>query len=202
MTTLTEESQRIRTGKFTGSECHKLMGAKGFGKTGETYIMEKVAEYLTGEPAKQDFTSAATDWGNRYEPEAKEYFTAATGQQIDPAHTLSNDLICGTPDGLLLPDGGIEIKCPFNAGNHVQNLLLTDQAEVRSERTEYYWQMMAYMLLTGAKTWKFCSYHPSFKDEKKMLILNISRDEAELTLLTNRLTEAKKLFDDMLGRIK
>lgn len=37
-----------RKGRFTASEVHKLMGIKGMGKTGETYVLEKVAEELGG----------------------------------------------------------------------------------------------------------------------------------------------------------
>ena len=42
----TDEWLSIRKGKFTASEIHKLMGQRGFGDTGMTYILEKVTEEL------------------------------------------------------------------------------------------------------------------------------------------------------------
>jgi len=200
MSTLTDAQLQTRNGEFTGSEIYKLMGAKGFGKTGETYIMEKVAEHLTGERATPEFSSAATAWGERYEPEAKAYFTAATGLQILPTDTLSNDLLCGTPDGLLAI-GGIEIKCPYNAGNHLQNLLLADAAALRDLRPEYYWQIYSYMWLTGRSVWKFVSYHPSFPDEKRMLILSVAIVQADMDLLQQRVQQAKVMFTEILSRL-
>lgn len=202
MTTLSLQSQNARTGRFTGSEIYKLMAPKGFGKTGETYIFEKASEFLTGERCIPEFSSAATAHGEKYEPEAKEYFTAATGIKILPSETLQNDLIAGTPDGLL--DGqqvGIEIKCPYNAGNHLKNLLLQDQVALFDLWPEYYWQVYAYMWLTGYAAWKFCSYHPNFPGEKRMLILNVTREEAVITAMKNRVTEAKLMFDNIIHKL-
>lgn len=200
MTTLSQQSQKIRTGKFTGSELHKLMGAKGFGKTGETYIMEKVAEALTGEKAMPEFDSAATRWGTEKEPEAKEYFTAATGIILQESDTLENDFIAGTPDAVAA-EYGIEIKCPYNAGNHLKNLLLPDAAAVKDQWPEYYWQMYAYMWLTGLQNWKFVSYHPSFPDEKRMIIISVPLVAADMAILQGRVTEAKLIFDNTLAKL-
>jgi hypothetical protein len=100
-TTLTEEQKQKRIGRFTASEIHKLMGVKGFGNTGETYIYEKVAEKLTGVPVKDEFSSAATSWGVEHEHEAKLYFQAATGLEIQESDTLElpEFNLAGTPDG-------------------------------------------------------------------------------------------------------
>ena len=44
-----DEWYEIRRGKFTASEIHKLMGVKGLGKTGLTYIDDVVADMLSDE---------------------------------------------------------------------------------------------------------------------------------------------------------
>lgn len=186
---------------FTGSEIYRLMGAKGLGKTGETYIFEKAAEFLTSQPAKPEFSAAATDWGNKYEGEAKQHFEAATGLKISESTTISNGLICGTPDGLLT-DCGIEIKCPYDSTNHLKNLIIVNQEELKDVRTEYYWQMVSYMWLTGLKAWKFCSYDPRFKEEKRMLIMNIQLIPEELKLLQNRVKQAKEIFDNIINSLE
>lgn len=201
-TTLTEEQKALRIGKFTGSEIYKLMEAKGLGKTGETYVFEKAAEFLTGQPIKPEFTAASTTWGVEHEGEAKAYFQAATGLIITPGKTLENEQIAGTPDGLLESQAcGFEIKCPFNSGNHLKNLSMSTALELLDLRPEYYWQIVSYMWLTGLERWKFCSYDPRFKEEKRMLILNIDLIPEHLTLLKNRVTEAKLIFDNIISKL-
>ncbi len=44
----------------------------------------------------------------------------------------------------------IEIKCPFNSGNHLQNFFITNNEQLKSKRTEYYWQMQMGMIAAGA----------------------------------------------------
>ena len=199
-TTLTKEQKALRIGKFTGSEVHKLMGVKGFGKTGETYIFEKAAEFLTGQPNKDEFSSASTQWGIDHETEAMLYFESATGQKIIPGTTLENDYIAGTPDGLL-QDCGFEIKCPFNSGNHLKNLSMQKAEDLLDLRPEYYWQCITYMWLTDFSKWKFCSYDPRFKEEKRMLILNIELNPTHLNLLKQRVTEAQLLFNNIISKL-
>ena len=202
MSTLTKEQREIRVGKFTGSEIYKIMGAKGFGKTGETYITEKAAEFLTGEPIRPEFTAASTQWGIDHELEAQLYFEAASGLKIAPCDVLDNGFIAGTPDGILV-DGncGFEIKCPYNSGNHLKNLLMATPEDLLDLRPEYYWQCLAYMWLTELPKWKFCSYDPRFKEAKRMLILNLEVNLAHITLLQNRVTEAKLMFDNIISKL-
>jgi hypothetical protein len=204
---MTDEQKQQRCGKFCGSELHKLMGAKGLGKTGETYVYEKAAEFLTGEPVQPDFSSAATTWGNEHEDEARQYFEAATGLKLRESGTLENEFIVGTPDRIIEREGGrgekigFEIKCPYNSGNHLKNLSMSNAADLLDLRPEYYWQCVAYMWLTGLNKWKFCSYDPRFKDEKRMLILNLELNEAHLQALKDRVTEAKLLFQNIIAKL-
>jgi hypothetical protein len=201
-TTLTKEQRELRIGKFTGSEVHKLMGAKGMGKTGETYVFEKAAEYLTGQPCKEEFKAASTQWGIDHELEAQLYFEAATGCKIKKVDTLENEFVAGTPDGIgIEAEWGFEIKCPFNSGNHLKNLSMQKAEDLQDLRPEYYWQCATYMWLTGLNKWKFCSYDPRFKEEKRMLILNIELNPTHLKSLQERLIEAKLLFNNIISKL-
>ena len=199
---MTTEQKTIRLGRFCGSEIHKLMGHKGLGKNGETYIQDKVAEYFTGQPVTEEFTSAATTWGINHEPEAILHFESATGQKVSKGETIDNGIITGTPDGFIVGVCGFEIKCPYNSGNHLKNLLMQTPADLAYLRPEYYWQITAYMWLTGLEFWKFCSYDPRFKEEKRMLILNVPLEEGDLKLLQNRVAEAKLMFDNIIDKLK
>lgn len=201
-TTLSEQSKLARVGKFTGSEVWKLMCAKGLGKTGETYIYEKAAEFLTGVPVKPEFQAASTQWGIDHEAEAQVYFEAATGLKILKSETLDNGRIVGTPDGIIEGNEiGFEIKCPFNSGNHLKNLFISKALDLLDLHPEYYWQIVSYMWLTGLTKWKFCSYDPRFKEAKRMLILNIELIPEHLTLLQNRVIEAKLIFENIINKL-
>jgi hypothetical protein len=200
--TLTDAQKQFRIGRFTGSEIHKLMSAKGIGKTGETYIFEKAAEFLTGEPIKPEFTAQSTQWGIDHELEAQLYFQSATGLIIDKCDTLDNGSIVGTPDGLIKSElCGFEIKCPFNSSNHLRNFLMSGSSDLEDLRPEYYWQIVAYMWLTGYNKWKFCSYDPRFKDAKRMLILNIDLNKEHLEALKHRVSIAKEMFDSIITKL-
>jgi len=202
-TTLTDEQKQARLGMFTGSEIHKLMGARGLGKTGETYIFEKAAEFLTGEAIKPEFTSAATSWGIDHEKEAKLYFEAATGNKVIEVGTISNGIISGTPDGKIEnTTTGFEIKCPFNSGNHLKNLSMNSAKDLLQLRPEYYWQCVAYMWLTGFQSWKFCSYDPRFKEEKRMLILNLELADMDLEFMQARVKEAREIFESIIKKVE
>lgn len=202
--TLSKEQKEFRLGKFTGSSIHKIMGAKGFGKTGETYIFEVASEFLTGVSCKQEFTSAATQWGVENELEAQLYFEAATGQKVKACTTLDNGFIAGTPDGIAESgEWGFEIKCPWNSGIHLKNLDMQKAEDLLNLHPEYYWQIYAYFWLLGVDKYKFCSYDKRFqKPEHKMLILNMELVPEHLTLLKNRVTEAKLMFDNLISKQK
>lgn len=200
-TTLTEEQRKKRLGRFTASEIHKLMGARGLGKTGETYIYEKVAEFATGEEAHTPF-SAAIAWGIEHELEAKLYYEAATGHKIYACNTLFNGHMSATPDGIVKNEGvldcGFEIKCPYNKSNHLKNLQIKNVDDLAKFRSEYYWQIVAGMWVFELKKWKFCSYDPRFKEEKRMIVINVHLNDKNLELLKERVAMAKNIYDDIV----
>lgn len=201
--TLSKEQKEMRVGKFCCSQIYKLMGVKGFGKTGETFIYEIAAEHLTGLPNKSEFSSAATQWGIDLELEAQLYFESATKKKIIAGTTIDNGFITGTPDGISeLNDFGFEIKCPWNSGNHLKNLSMQTSEDLLDLRPEYYWQIYGYLWILGLNRYKFCSYDPRFqKAEHKMLILNIELIPEHLKALQNRVTEAKLIFDNIISKL-
>jgi hypothetical protein len=199
---LSEEQKQQRVAKFCCSSIHKLMGAKGIGKTGETYIYEVAAEIMTGQPVKEEFSSAATQWGNDNEFLAKKYFETATCLRISECNTKDNGLITGTPDGFIeCENSGFEIKCPYNSGNHLKNLLLASPVDLLDLRPEYFWQIYGYFWIFGFEKFRFCSYDPRFKEEKRMLILNIPKEQVYLEQLKKRVTEANLMLQNILSKI-
>jgi len=128
----TNEWHEARMGRFTASSISKLMcsvdekkaGTLSYfkNKTAKDYILEKIAETMTGEEA-ESFTTKEMQWGIDCEPFAKAHFQEATGKKITDVAIVVADFSCDvscSPDGLIEAEkSGIEIKCPFNSRNHV-----------------------------------------------------------------------------------
>jgi len=210
-----EDWKEARRGKFTASEIHKLMGIKGLGKTGESYIYEKVAESL-GCPIPH-ITTYAMQYGTEMEDGAKRYYSRLYNVSISEQPFIVPDWCedCGaSPDGIVLewddnnnpitdkPRRGIEIKCPINPAIHVANLMIKDQQELKSVRTEYYWQVMMCMAVTGLRKWDFVSFFPVIEEGLALFSLAVYADNAEIELLKSRIFEAVEMKNQILKSIR
>lgn len=194
--------QKLRCGKFTASEIHKLFqkGKKKddyFGQGAMTYIKTKLAELLTGEVA--EFDNNATEWGNSLELEAVLEFEKVTGLKVDyfgkgnPQFINYNDYAGGSPDGLVGEDAIIEIKAPYNSKYHIEHLLLTSGVDLLTEFLDKYCQLQMNLLCTKREKAYFVSYDPRMIDPNlKLKILEVYRDEEMIEEMKERIDEATK----------
>jgi putative phage-type endonuclease len=200
----TYEWHQARLGKFTASEIHKLMGIKGLGDTGLTYIMEKVSEELTG--TFEYFENSATRWGVEHEPEARNYFELEKECEVEKIDTLIpewSDQVGASPDGKILGEKkGIEIKCPEKSTNHIKNLIIKTQDDFKNFRKEYYWQVQMGLMITEFESWYFISYDPRFTGNLRMFQIEIYPDKADLIILKNRIEEAITIKKSILEILK
>lgn len=199
------EWHNVRLGKFTASEIHKLMGIKGIGQTGESYILEKVTEILTG--LQNEISTPAMQWGTELEPYAIEHFLKIMplkSERLGFKELKDFEKDAGCSPDLLLPEikKGVEIKCPFNRINHTRNLLLKNQKGFFKEHSEYYYQIQMQMLCFDFDSWFFVSYHPDFEGKNRMLILEIKKDFETQIKLIERLEIAIKLKNEFLAELK
>ena len=101
-----------------------------------------------------------------------------------------SDYVGCTPDGLIGENKGIETKCP-DSKTHYFNLLNLKAESIKEIYPEYYWQIQGSLYITGRKSWYFVSYDPRFKNpEKRILILEIKRNEEDITDLKRKLFDA------------
>jgi len=147
---------KLHLGIPTASGFDKIMTPLLKARTGEqprTYMLEKVAETLTGLPA-QFFSSFATDQGIALEQEGQVAWQIKHEQQIGyTGFILSEDGRCGcSPDGLIGDDAGFELKCPGTA-NHMKYL------EDGILPKDYAAQVHGSLYVSQRKRWHFCSYH-------------------------------------------
>ncbi len=110
-----------RLGKVTAS-CFGKAIAGGQGKTRKTYMIDLIAERMT-EESQNGYSNAVMQRGSEVEPEARLYYEQLNGCEVQQVGFIERDGDTGaSPDGLVGPDGMIEIKCP-NSATHIQYIL-------------------------------------------------------------------------------
>lgn len=187
-----QEWLEARCGIPTASEFDSLvtpLWAVKEGKAVDTYLYRKLAEAWAGPII--DKTSFAMDQGNILEDIGIPWYEFETGEQIERVGLVTTDdgRIGCSPDGLL-PDGGIELKCPERP-NHVRYLL---GGKLPSD---YKPQVQGCMFVTGREWWKFVSFNRNFPP----LILTIGRDKKAQAAIKEALDSFIERFDAAWKRL-
>ena len=196
-----EEWFEMRKGKITSSEVHKIMGKKDLTETAKTYLLEKVCEYYGGftEPA----VGAALNWGMDLEPAAVRHYENLTGLKVDTASFIpAGDHYGGSPDGLVAPDGVIEVKCPYKSANHFKHGMIKSAAEFKSIAPNYYYQCISNMICADAKWCDFISFDPRVKENYQMFIFRLELDEEEAKTILERIKIAIEYMDELKVEIE
>jgi hypothetical protein len=206
---LTEEQKKARRGKITASSAYKIMGAKGLGQGGLTYVRELIAEERGW--IRKEASSSSIDHGNMYEPIAREAYADYLGSEIFTMDFIDHEKYeagC-TPDGYIRDlQCGLEIKSPENGGVHITFLEVKDAASLKaicSKTTSttvkhLYWQVMFSIWVTGWDYWKFVSFHPEMNKDK-LYVAEIHPVQSDIRLIEERVQEALQLKQDILKRI-
>lgn len=205
----TQAWRDVRAGKFTASQQWRLMGnprskeAKEAGEWSDeatTYINEKVAEEITGF-IHDGPTAAALEWGTDLEPVAKEFFTKVTGKEVSHAgFKIYNEHAGGSADGWV-GDFLIEVKCPYNSGNHVEYMKLKKGIELQTEFPKIWWQIQSNLLFNDSPMCYFVSFDPRFPDKQKIKIVEVyalKSDQDRIVERINKAIESKKKLVESL----
>lgn len=186
-----------RCGMITASRFSAVMakprtkGAK-WSQAGHTYAMEVAAERLTGTPASPG-GSPATDWGHRYEDEARAAYAMEVCETLTESGFIrfGDTQIGGSPDGYTGADGIHEIKCPANPRIHLETVC----GGVPKEHTA---QIQGNLLITGKKFCDFVSFSPMFKGRPRIYIKRAEADHAYQYELATRLAEFDSYIDSIV----
>ncbi len=146
----------LRCGIVTASGAGAIVTSTGKASTAaarDGYLCELAGERLTGS-TEGHFTNAAMERGTKLEPEARDWYSFATGRDVAEVGFVwgddSRQYGC-SPDGLCV-DRGLEIKCPMRKA--MIGALLDD----KFQRT-YRAQVQFCMWCTGLPMWDVCYYH-------------------------------------------
>lgn len=162
---------------------HRLMG----GTRGLDSVREEIRQWRKTGVAPDGFSSAATDWGNQYEPQAFANAKIATGLDFQKVGLIVHPelgYIGASPDGIDDGSGiGLEIKCPHNPENHIRMFLREKIPRA------YIWQMQCGMWVTGFERWLFVSHDPRLLEagEENHTVLHwIDRSEQMIRQMDQR----------------
>lgn len=163
-----------RCGKVTASKIADMMARtqKGWGASRANYAAQLVCERLTG-TVEPSYTNAAMQWGNDWEPAAREDYGLLVGEFVEEVgfvHHPSIGMSGASPDGLVGDDGLVEIKCP-NSATHIATLRGEPIAD------KYIKQMQWQMACTGRQWCDFASYDPRLPERMRLHVIRVPRDQ-------------------------
>lgn len=198
-----------RLGKFTSSEIHKLMKeprskTAELSDTARTYILDKVAEVITGESPQVN--SWAMEWGIDNEPLAKKWFVKLTGFDLKECGFHGyGEHAGGSPDGIVNGNAILEIKCPAVSTNHVKHLLIDTPAYMKDNFPEYYYQMQANMLFCNKDKGYFVSFDPRVQSDIGFFLFELpynAEDGAAIIAKVETAIEYKKKYLNQIIQAK
>jgi len=176
---------KLRLGKITASKMADVL-SKGKGKApsklAETYMMELLAERLTGE-AKPFFENDAMRWGTETEPQARAMYELNSGNNVrEVAFIERNEFVGVSPDGLIGECGMLEIKCPTTI-TQIKRALTDDYSK------DYYAQIQMQLWVAEREWCDFLSFDPRLDIEAGYLLQVVHRDEEFISDMRDKTEE-------------
>lgn len=169
---------QARAGKVTASRaCDFLAKTKsGYSTSRRNYLVQLLAERLTGQPQEDGFVSNAMLRGLALEPQAFATYEAATGQMPQHVGFLAHtELPIGSsPDGVIGDfEGVLELKVP-NPATHLGYL------RAGGLPADYLPQVSHHLLVSGAAYCDFMSYGPNFPEHLQVFLVRVYRSDVDL----------------------
>lgn len=188
-----------RMGKVTASRIADMMAKTktGYGASRANYAAQLVAERLTGVPA-ETFSNVAMKWGTETEPEARAAYEFYSGLPVTEVGFVAHPTISqsgASPDGLVGPDGLVEIKCP-NTATHIETLL---DGKVPGK---YNLQMQWQMACAGRAWCDWVSYDPRMPESMRLFTKRVMRDDLLLAEISREVAAFLAEIDDTVANLK
>lgn len=224
----TEQWKQLRCGRFTSSNIYKIMGDRGIGEEGLTYIRTRVFEHLSGVPSDKEFLNESAANGLVNEGFALRKFAAKMGLK----HFVVQKLILGpdeysssTPDAIIVEranSDGISFQCKtvevksFEAATHVLCASCETPQDLRDAHKKSYWQILHQMLIVDSMEGYGVFDNPELPEDRgghriihfrKMQELGLKENKpfrpivADLTLMNERIAEAMAHFHKIKAKL-
>lgn len=206
-----------RLGVFTGSKIPNLMKsgrskADKFGETAKNVIRQVQIERNLTETGRELYVDELftkdfrpTAWGNKYESDAREKYSDASGDYVEETCFQLHPtipFIGGSFDGRVVGKKKIiEIKCPYDVLKHNDNVqIMLDVSDNGFPKNhDYYGQIQCNIFVGEAESCDFISYDPRVL-KNSLVCINVPRDEEYIAEMLERILIAEKCIkymDDM-----
>jgi predicted phage-related endonuclease len=175
----TPEWFAARAGRLTGSAAADMMRKvkSGDWSTSRKHLRMRLGlERITGQPQESAFTTAAVAHGIEKEPFASVRYEAEAGCILEPLGFLSMGPImagCSLDSFIHGRRGIVEIKCPESATHY-------EYLKTRQIPSDYRWQCIHNLWVTGAEYCDFISFDDRFPDDLQYLCVRLERKESEI----------------------
>lgn len=191
----TQEWHEARRGLFTASRFGDLLADPSTARY-QAYL-DEVFNEIVGVP---DFDDGHKPWfshGTEWEEEARGSYEFETGTEVREVGFIVSDQLdyvgC-SPDGLIDPDGGIEIKSRKSRAAYLKSV----KAGVDSIHLP---QIHGCMWVTGRAWWDYVSYFKSPESmDHDLHIHRVYRDEKYINRLTSACMVARAKINERLER--
>lgn len=194
-----EEWLSLRLGKITASRVKDVL-TKGRGtspsKTAESYMMELIAEILTGN-SKPFFENDAMRWGTETEPQARAMY-AVNNNFVDVkevAFVEHNEQVGISPDGLVGDKGLLEIKCPLTT-TQLRRALSDDYS------ADYKAQIQMQLWVTDREWCDFLSFDPRLECAAGYLQQRVYRDEEYIEEMKTKVYAFAEKMNELINQLK
>lgn len=209
-----EDWHRYRIGRGTSSKIHAICGAEGFGKAADTYVFQKVGEFLTGKSNEREFEfDEDLEWGKMYEPQAIEAFAKKMGIKLLVTQKLISDpngIFSSTPDAIWVHGeckidtseynvSTAEGKCPRTYHHFIPKFLCKTPADLYKISKENFWQTVDQIDQAGAAVGYFFVYHPYFPEGSNLNIIEFKKMDLweHFRLLSVRKKQFAQRFEEI-----
>lgn len=204
-----EDWFRARAGKVTASEVIDALSflKKGEKKGGSTearksYMAKLIVETLTGEPDLDGYLSQCMKDGTEFEPIAREVYAERAGVQVVQAGFIVHPTIARfgcSPDGIVGPGGGVELKSP-KTKTHLEYML----AGILPP--DYEPQVMSNIACAEAEWWDFASFGIKFNTpdtiRHQLFTKRVYRDDARIKEIEDGVRQFLQEMDDVIGELE
>lgn len=191
----TPEWFAARLGNVTASRVADVIAKtkSGYSASRENYMAQLICERMTNTVA-ESYSNAAMQWGTETEPLARAAFESYADILVDEVGYITHPSIeraGASPDGLVLDDGLLEIKCP-NTATHIDTLLS------ETIPTKYITQMQWQMACTRRIYCEFVSFDPRLPDGLQLFVARVEKDDEYIEMLEQ---EVKKFLAELDAKI-
>jgi hypothetical protein len=177
---LSEAWFHTKLGVVSSSSFSDAVAKKGTA-TRDTYMCKLISEVCTG--VIEEINTKHMDWGTQHEIAARSAYEFAADTKLIPLTFVFKDntfRVGCSPDGIVSPTKGAEIKCPWNSTNYIK-FLVGDA--IKGEWTK---QVQGAMWVMESDEWDVTMYDPRMKT-KPLHTVTLHRD-----------VEMHKQFDDLI----